>query len=374
MKKYMMWIMLAVVCIGAYLFIPKIYAALTQKSLGSIPYDLNESEDRAYATFAGGCFWCMEPPFEDLPGVYEVVSGYTGGTVETPAYDQVTTGDTGHVEAVIVSYNPNIIDYETLLEVFWRQVDPTDDDGQFVDRGTPYRSGIFYHDDKQKELAEKSLKELEDSGRFDKPIVTEITSAETFYVAEDYHQDYYLQNSIRYKYYRENSGRDAFIEEVWGDDKTVSVSAIEDNETYLHLSKEELRYVLTPEQFHVTQEDGTEEPFNNEFWDSEKEGIYASYLWRSTFSSTDKYDSGTGWPSFTKPLVEENIVELEDQGLFQTRIEVRSKLGDAHLGHVFDDGPDPTGLRYCINSAALRFVPKDKLEEEGYGEFLELFK
>ncbi|WP_010198432.1 peptide-methionine (S)-S-oxide reductase MsrA [Bacillus sp. m3-13] len=375
MSKKFWGLLLVIACLAAYFFIPKMYATVTQKSAGSMPYELEESENIAYASFAGGCFWCMEPPFEKLPGVYEVVSGYTGGNVENPAYNEVTTGETGHVEAVIVSYNPDVINYETLLDVFWRQVDPTDDKGQFVDRGTPYQSGIFYHNEEQKQLAEQSKEDLNASGRFDQPIVTEITPAETFYIAEDYHQDYYIKNPVRYDFYRDNSGRDDFLDEAWGDDRNITPQVEDDGTTLLHLSKDELRSVLTAEQYYVTQEDGTEEPFNNEYWDFEGEGIYVDLIsGEALFSSTDKYDSGTGWPSFTKPLVPENIVELEDQSFFSVRTEIRSKLGNAHLGHVFDDGPDPTGLRYCMNSAALRFVPKEQLEAEGYGEFLELFE
>lgn len=374
MSKKFWGLLLVIGCLAAYFFIPKMYTTVTQKSIGSMPYEVEESENISFATFAGGCFWCMEPPFENLPGVYEVVSGYTGGSVENPAYNDVTTGDTGHVEAVIIAYNPNVIEYATLLEVFWRQVDPTDEDGQFVDRGTPYRSGIFYHNEEHQQLAQESKDKLEASGRFEAPIVTEIKAAETFYIAEDYHQDYYLQNPVRYEYYRDNSGRDKYLDEVWGDDRTVIPKVKDDGSTLLHLSKEELRSHLTPEQYYVTQEDGTEEPFNNEFWDSEEEGIYVDLIsGEALFSSTDKYDSGTGWPSFTKPLVEENLVELEDRSFFSVRTEIRSKLGNAHLGHVFDDGPEPTGLRYCMNSAALRFVPKEEMEAKGYGVFLDLF-
>lgn len=375
MSKRKWGLFLVITCFIAYFFLPKIYATVTQKSVGSMPYVLEERENVAYATFAGGCFWCMEPPFEKLPGVYEVVSGYTGGHIVNPAYNDVTTGETGHVEAVIIAYNPDVIDYQALLEVFWRQVDPTDADGQFVDRGAPYRSAIFYHNEKQQQLAQESKNELDASGRFDQPLVTEIKAAETFYSAEDYHQDYYLQNPVRYEYYRENSGRDKYLDEVWGDDRIVSPEVKDGGATLLHLTKEELRLHLTVEQYYVTQEDGTEEPFANEYWDFEGEGIYVDLIsGEALFSSIDKYDSGTGWPSFTKPLVEENIVEIEDRSFFSVRTEIRSKLGNAHLGHVFDDGPEPTGLRYCMNSAALRFVPKEDMEAEGYGEFLNLFK
>ncbi|WP_223700929.1 peptide-methionine (R)-S-oxide reductase MsrB [Sutcliffiella deserti] len=367
-------VFLVFICVAAYFIIPKIYATVTEKSIGSVPFEITPSENMAYATFAGGCFWCMEPPFEKLPGVYEVISGYTGGQLENPSYNDVTTGTTGHVEAVIITYNPNVIEYSTLLDVYWRQVDPTDDKGQFVDRGTPYLSVIYYHNEEQQQAAIASKKALEDSGRFNQPLVTEIKEVETFYIAEDYHQDYYLKNTFRYDYYRNNSGRDAFLDKVWGEDRHITPEVNTNNNSLLHLSKEELRSVLTNEQYYVTQEDGTEEPYNNEYWDLEEEGIYVDIIsGEALFSSKDKYDSGTGWPSFTKPLVEDNIVELEDRGFFTVQTEIRSKLGNAHLGHVFDDGPEPTGLRYCMNSAALRFVPKGELEKEGYAEFVELF-
>ena len=171
------------------------------------------------AIFAGGCFWCMEAPFEKLDGVSEVISGYTGGSKLDPTYQEVSAGGTGHTEAVEVLYDPQLVSYEKLLEVFWRQIDPTDADGQFVDRGDQYRSGIFYLDAEQKQLAEKSKQQLEKTGRFDKPIVTEITAAGKFYPAEEYHQDYHSKNPIRYWYYRGGSGRDDYLDKVWGKDR-----------------------------------------------------------------------------------------------------------------------------------------------------------
>lgn len=171
------------------------------------------------AIFAGGCFWCMEAPFEKLDGVSEVLSGYTGGTQLNPTYQEVSAGGTGHTEAVEVLYDPQLVSYEKLLDVFWRQIDPTDADGQFVDRGDQYRSGIFYLEAKQKQLAEESKLQLGKSGRFNKPIVTEITAAGKFYPAEEYHQDYYSKNPIRYWYYRGGSGRDDYLDKVWGKDR-----------------------------------------------------------------------------------------------------------------------------------------------------------
>lgn len=356
------------------------------KNSKSVPDD----SSLAVATFAGGCFWCVEAGFEKIPGVVEAVSGYSGGAETTPTYEQVASGRTGHTEAVQVYYDSAVITYEGLLQGFWRFMDPTDNMGQFVDRGKQYRPAIFYHSDKQRQLAEESKNALQESGRYEKPVVIEIVPFRAFYEAEAYHQNYYRENPFRYKIYTFNSGRYQFIDKVWGEEQTLDFSryhpesvssGVQDNDfpakgfnaaDFVMPGDKELKTMLTPIQYKVTQEDATERPFDNAYWDNKQVGLYVDVVsGEPLFSSADKYKSGTGWPSFVRPIHAAAVVEKEDRSWFSVRTEIRSRVADSHLGHVFNDGPPPTGLRYCMNSAALRFIPVDEMAAAGYGEYLD---
>lgn len=311
------------------------------------------------ATFAGGCFWCMVEPFDQRPGIVSVISGYTGGDSENPTYHEVASNNTGHVEAVQITYDPSVMSYKQLIETFWQQIDPTDAGGQFNDRGESYKTAIFYHNEEQKEIAEDSKQKLEQSNKFSKPVATKILPAKPFYKAEEEHQNYYKKQSFHYRLYKKGSGREDFIKSHW-----TNIA-----------NQDELKSKLTPMQYKVTQENGTEPPFQNNYWDNKEEGIYTDLVsGKVLFSSQDQFDANCGWPSFTKPVDAYEVKENVDTAHGMIRTEVRSREADSHLGHVFNDGPtEHGGLRYCMNSAAMNFIPKAEMESKGYKDYLYLF-
>jgi peptide methionine sulfoxide reductase msrA/msrB len=342
------------------------------------------------ATFAGGCFWCIEAAFLDVEGVNTVTSGYSNGQDPKPTYEKVSTGKTGHAEVVQITYDPAKISYAQLLEIFWRQIDPTDAGGQFADRGSQYRPAIFYHNAEQKKIAEESKAKLAASKIFDQPLIVPVEPIKSFFPAEEYHQKYCKLSPERYNRYKKGSGRAGFIDETWegkampkiapnaANDGVEPKMDVEDKRQACDLSElsdAQLRERLSPEQYQIVKKNGTERPFANEYWDNKRDGIYVDIVsGEPLFSSKDKFNSGTGWPSFTKPVKPGEVVEKKDTDHGMVRTEVRSKKGDSHLGHVFPDGPGPSGLRYCINSGSLRFIPKEKLKDEGYGEFVKMFE
>ncbi len=331
---------------------------------------------------AGGCFWCVEADLEKVPGVIEVVSGYAEGTNENPTYKNYI--QYGHREVAEVTYNPKIVSFEEILIATIKHTDPTDDEGSFADRGNYYSAALYYETPEQKKIIDNLITEIDTYGPYDTPLAIDVLPRPKFWPAEEYHQNYYKKgiSALKYKYYRNASGRDDFIKKYWGDDTSPSLpwrkktSGTNPWDNFIKPSDEVLQRELTSLQYKVTQKNGTERAFQNEYWDNKKEGIYVDVVsGEPLFSSTDKFDSGTGWPSFTRPIEYSMITERDDYVLLRKRIEVRSKIADSHLGHIFNDAPKELGgVRYCINSAALRFVPKEEMKAQGYGNYLTLFK
>jgi len=378
-KNIFVAVLLAIVAVGLY------SSKILNKERDAATPIRDETVGLSVAYFAGGCFWSVESALEKLGGVTEIISGYMGGEEENVSYEDVASGKTRHRETVQVFYDPAKVSYEELTEYFLKHIDPTDEGGSFYDRGYQYTSAIFYLNETEKDIAISSISKLDQTKVLLKPIVTKVELAKKFFPAEEYHQDYSKKNPTRYALYRKASGRDSFFKETWEKfpENTVNVAPQSDImvkvgswKTFVKPSDGELKKILTPLQYSVTQKEGTETPYDNVYVDNKREGIYVDIVsGEPLFSSKDKYDSETGWPSFTKPLVEGNIVEKKDSLLGFSRTEIRSKYGNSHLGHVFDDGPrDRGGKRYCMNSAAMKFILKADMDKLGYREYLKFIE
>jgi len=289
---------------------------------------------------AGGCFWGLEKYLGNIPGVAATEVGYANGKTERPTYEEVCRQDTGHAETVRLTYDPTEISLMRLLSLFYKVIDPTSINRQGNDVGKQYRTGIYYTDQEDYPVIQQSIDQLQKEHT--KTIAIETLPLENYYTAEEYHQ----------KYLDKTPGGYCHI-----------------NPQYFEIAK------LTPMQYEVAMNKGTEPPYQNDYWDNFKEGIYVDITTgEPLFSSKDKFEA-CGWPSFSKPIDPEGVKSEKDRSHGMIREEVRSRVGDIHLGHVFEDGPrESGGLRYCINSAALRFIPKDKMEEEGYGKYRSLLE
>jgi peptide methionine sulfoxide reductase msrA/msrB len=356
------------------LFSPVVMAAAATISSHSAPPE-------QVAVFSGGCFWGVQAVFQHVIGVTNAVSGYAGGDASTAHYDRVSEGNTGHAESVRVTFDPSRVTYEQLLQVFFTIAhDPTQLNYQGPDHGPQYRSAIWYTNDEQKLAAESYIAQSTKAKTWPKPIVTQVGPLGAFYPAEAYHQDYATTHPYQPYILFNDAPKVAQLKKQLPSLYRDKAALVSDNKkestmrTYTKPSDAELKRKLTSMQYDVTQHEGTEPAFHNEYWSNHEPGIYVDIVsGEPLFSSVDKYDSGTGWPSFTKPLESANIATKTDRQFGMVRTEVRSVHGDSHLGHLFDDGPRPSGQRYCMNSASMRFIPASKLEAEGYGQYAGLF-
>ena len=311
---------------------------------------------------AGGCFWGVEEYFSRIPGVYDVTSGYANGKTENPTYKDVCFNDSGHAETIHLRYDPGIVSLKTLLEQFFKIIDPLSVNKQGNDACTQYRTGVYYTDETDKEVIQAAFDT--EQRKYSRKIAVELMPLEHFYLAEDYHQDYLKKNPNGYCHIDFSSLSDVRIE------PQIS-KGIVDPEKYSKPSGEEITAMLTAEQYNVTQSCSTEMAFTGEYWNNTEAGLYVDIVTgEPLFSSADKFDSGSGWPSFTKPIDPAVVIRHEDNSFGMKRVEIKSRVGDTHLGHVFKDGPiNAGGLRYCLNSASIRFIPYNEMEEQGYGDF-----
>ncbi len=306
---------------------------------------------------AGGCFWGTAHLMSLVPGVDSTVAGYANSVIPAPTYEMVCTGSTGAAETVKVTYDDSVVGLTDLLNLYFRSIDPLSLNRQGNDIGSQYRTGIYYTDSADVPVIEAQLATLQ--RRHNSPLAIEFSRLLNFYPAEEYHQDYLVKNPRGYCHVKP---------ELFMEARMIKTRKTGD--------KEELRKRLTPLQWEVTQNGATERPFVNEYDNEFRPGIYVDITdGTPLFVSSRKYNSGCGWPAFSKPISNELLTELPDYSYGRERTEVRSAKSGAHLGHVFNDGPaDEGGLRYCINSAALRFVPKSAMQSEGYADYLPLIE
>lgn len=305
---------------------------------------------------AGGCFWGTQKYISSVRGVTETETGYANGPTENPTYEQVCR-NSGHAETVRVEYDPQIVSLTFLLRLYFDAINPVSVNRQGGDSGIQYRTGIYYTEEEDLPVIRAEVERLQKT--LAEPVAVEVLPLQNFYPAEEYHQDYLDKNPGGYCHISPAKIKKA-------------AEAVEHPDRFSVPDREALMR-LTPMQYEVTQNAATEPPFRNEYWETDRPGIYVDVTTgEPLFTSKDKFDSGCGWPSFSKPLSQELIAERRDLSHGMIRTEVRSRTGNAHLGHVFPDGPrELGGLRYCINSASLRFIPKAEMEREGYGDWLD---
>lgn len=330
------------------------------KNIGTNPNDGVDYDNSDLKTIylAGGCFWGLEAYMERIYGVAEAISGYANGSTENPTYEDISRKNTGHAETLKIQYDPKRVSLDDLLDYYLQVIDPTSLNKQGNDVGTQYRTGIYFTDEKDREIIEKKLED--EQKKYKDKIVVEVEKLSNFYEAEAYHQDYLDKNPYGYCHIDLRKANEIII----------------NKEKYKKPSDDLLRKRLTNIQYNVTQKSDTEQPFSNKYWNSEKKGIYVDIVTgEPLFVSSDKFNSGCGWPSFSKPISKDVVKYSGDNSYNMDRVEVRSRAGGSHLGHVFEDGPKESGgLRYCINGAALRFVPLEDMDKEGYGYLKHLVK
>lgn len=330
------------------------------KNIGTNPNDGVDYDNSDLKTMylAGGCFWGLEAYMERIYGVADVISGYANGSTENPTYEDVSKKNTGHAETLKIQYDPERVSLDDLLDYYLLVIDPTSLNKQGNDVGTQYRTGIYFTDEKDREIIEKKLED--EQKKYKDKIVVEVEKLNNFYEAEAYHQDYLDKNPYGYCHIDLRKANEIII----------------NKEKYKKPSDDLLRKRLTNIQYNVTQKSDTEQPFSNKYWNSENKGIYVDIVTgEPLFVSSDKFNSGCGWPSFSKPISKDVVKYSGDNSYNMDRVEVRSRSGDSHLGHVFEDGPKESGgLRFCINGAALRFVPLEEMDKEGYGYLKHLVK